>query len=160
VRQAKHALRQDKPVKELVCGLVIESLAYDAVTSAITSQEAAVAIFAHGEHALTGRYSGLAQDDLTRKWSMLDRRQVVGFFARNHRLAVEAMECEASRDHAAASAIWRQIFGKEFPQIVVPFQDRLPSLLRTGGGLTSTGYLTSSPAVVAAANPGRAWRSW
>ena len=158
VRQAKHALRQAPSVKKVVCGLVIESLAYDAVTSSITWQEAAEAIFARGAHVLAGAYRGLAQENLTDKWTPLERSLVVDFFVRNQQLAAEAIRYEADKDHAAASATWRKIFGEQFPVVSVSFRDKLPTLLRTGGGLTSTGHLTTSPSAPAATNPARPWR--
>jgi hypothetical protein len=157
VRMDKHAMRQNPAVKALVCGLIIESLAYDAVHGPLTPQKAIAATFAQGSRVLTGSYKGLAQDDLTAKWTAGERQQVVAFFQQNHRRAEEALKYEATGDTAAASSMWREILGQEFPQVEVTFTDRLSAAARLGGGLTSTGRLTTSPAAPAATNPGRPW---
>jgi hypothetical protein len=158
VRMDKHALRQNPAVKALVCGLIVESLAYDAVHGPLTPQMAIAATFAQGSRVPTGVYTGLAQEDVTAKWTPAERQQVVAFFQRNHRRAEEALMYETTGDTAAASSMWREILGQEFPQVEVAFTDRLSATTRLGGGLTSTGRLTTSPAAPAATNPGRPWR--
>lgn len=158
VRQSKHALRREPQVKELVCGLLVESLAYDAVAKALSPQKAAEAIFAEGAKVLRSPYSGLAQDDLTAKWTPEQRAQVVSFYADRHRLAVEALKLEAD-DPVAASLTWRQVFGPEFPEVQESLADRLARTNRLGGGVSSTGVLTTSTRVPAASRPARPWRN-
>jgi hypothetical protein len=158
VRQHKHALRQEPPVKALVCGLIMESLAYDVVTESVSPQKAAEAVFAHGARALHDPYQGLAQDDLARKWTPVERAVVVSYFSRMHELAREALRYEATGDPVAASGVWRQVFGDAFPIIQASFAPRLAQVVRQGGGFTSAGRLTTSAAAPAAANPARAWR--
>jgi hypothetical protein len=94
---AKHALRQSPPVKHLVIGLLSESVAFDVVCEALSPQKAMEAIFAQGTRVLTDADLGLAQEDLTAKWSDAERQQVVAFFQRNQRLAGEALRYEAPR---------------------------------------------------------------
>jgi hypothetical protein len=158
VRQSKHALRQVPAVKELVCGLLVESLAYDAVTKAMSPQKAAEAIFAAGAKVLGRPYSGLALDDLTAKWTPEQRAQVVAFYVERHRLAVEALKLEAD-DPVAASLTWAQVFGTEFPEVQEALAERVARTNRFGGGTTSTGVLTTSPRVPAATRPVRPWRT-
>lgn len=141
-----------------MCGLIVESLAYDAVCGPLTPQKAIAATFAQSSRVLTGVYTGLAQDDLTAKWTPAERQQVVAFFQRNHRRAEEALKYETTGDTAAASSVWREILGQEFPQGEVSFDKRLADVTRLGGGLTSGGRLTTSTAAPAATNPGRPWR--
>ena len=142
VRENKHALRQEPRVKSLVCGLVMESLAYDVVIESVSPQKAAEAVFAQGARALTGPYRGLAQDDLTRKWSDLDRSMVVSYFSRMHEFAREALRYEATGDPVAASTTWQQVYGTAFPIIEVSFASRLAQVVRQGGGLTTAGRST------------------
>lgn len=162
VRHSKHAVRQVPSVKALVCGLLMESLAFDVITSLVSPQKAAEAVFAHGARVLRAPYVGLAQDDFTAKWTMLDRSRVVAFFVKNQQLAQEALRYEASGDLVAASATWREIFGEEFPAISpstpVSFADQLAQVARLGGGVTSTGGITTSAGAPAATNPARPWR--
>jgi hypothetical protein len=150
---------QDPYIKKLVCGLIIESLAYDAVEKPLSPREAAVAIFARGVEVLDGAHFGLAQNDLTEKWSDLERRQVLDYFQRMLRLTRQAVACEEDGDHAAAAGLWRQVYGEEFPAIVVPFEEQLKRIAREGGTLTSTGHLTTSPRLPGSARPARPWRS-
>jgi hypothetical protein len=63
VRMAKHALRQSPPVKQLVIGLLSESVAFDVVCEALSPQKAMEAIFAQGTRVLTDADLGLAQED-------------------------------------------------------------------------------------------------
>lgn len=159
VRYGKHALRKEPDVKELVCGLIIESLAYDSIKRAVSPQDAAVAIFGRGVEVLGDPYFGLAQNDLTKKWSDVDRRRVLDYFQRMLKLSRQAVACEEADDHAAAAGLWRQVYGEEFPAISVPFQDQLGRIARQGGSVSSAGHLTTSPRVPGATRPARPWRS-
>lgn len=156
VRQAKHALDRDTDVKNLVCGLLVESLAYEAVTRRVAPQQAMVAIFTVAVDYLTGPYAGLAQDDLTRKWSGAERAQVLRFFEENRRKAVEAVRLENAGDPVAAVHVWRDVFGDLFPQPDVSFTERLKSIGLVGGAVTSDGVLTT---VAGNARPARPWRA-
>ncbi|WP_286968129.1 MULTISPECIES: nucleotidyltransferase domain-containing protein [Arsenicicoccus] len=156
VRQAKHSLDRDPKVKELVCGLLVESLAYEAVTKRMQPQDAMVAIFTAAVDKLSGPYAGLAQDDLTRKWSGADRAQVLRFFKEKLRKAVEAVRLESAGDPVAAVHIWRDVFGDLFPQTDVTFTERLKSIRQVGGAVTSSGLLTTA---AGNARPARPWRA-
>ncbi len=156
VRQAKHSLDRDADVKNLVCGLLVESLAYEAVTKKMASQQAFVAIFTVGVAKLTSPYTGLAQDDLTGKWSGAERAQVLRFFEENRRKAVEAVRLENAGDPVAAVQLWRDVFGDLFPQTVVGFTERLKTIGQVGGAVTPDGLLTT---VAGNARPSRPWRA-
>ena len=156
VRQAKHALDRDAEVKDLVCGLLVESVAYDAVTKKMAPQQALVAIFTVAADKLSGPYTGLAQDDLTRRWSKAERAQVVRFFEQNRRKAVEAVRLENAGDPAAAVHTWRDVFGDLFPQTDVSLAERLKTISQVGGAVTSDGLLTTA---AGNARPSRPWRA-
>lgn len=156
VRQAKHSLDRDAEVKDLVCGLLVESLAYEAMTKRMAPQEAMVAIFAVAADNLSRPYAGLAQDDLTRKWSGADRAQVLRFFEENRRKAVEAVRLENASDPVAALQVWREVFGDLFPTDVVSFAERLKTVGLVGGAVTPDGRLTTAPGN---ARPARPWRA-
>ena len=156
VRQAKHSLDRDPDVKALVCGLLVESLAYEAVTKKVAPQQAMVAIFGVAVDKLTGPYTGLAQDDLTRKWSGAERAQVLRCFAENRRKAVEAVRLENAGDPVAAVLAWRDVFGDLFPQVEVSFTERLKTISQVGGAVTSDGLLTTA---AGNARPARPWRA-
>ena len=144
VRQAKHALDRDAKVRKLVCGLLVESVAYEAVTKKLAPQQAMVAIFTVAVDKLSGRYTGLAQDDLTREWSGAERAQVLRFFEESRGKAVEAVRLEIAGDPVAAVHAWRDIFGDLFPQTVVSFAERLKTIGQVGGAVTSEGRLTTA----------------
>ena len=156
VRQAKHSLDRDAEVKDLVCGLLVESLAYEAATKKMAPQEAMVAIFTIAVEKLSGRFAGLAQDDLTGKWSGPDRAHVLRFFAENRRKAVEAVRLENAGDPVAAVHVWRDVFGGLFPQTDVSFAERLTTIGQVGGAVTSDGLLTTA---AGNARPSRPWRA-
>jgi len=118
IRMDKHALRQDPTVNELVCGLLVESLVYDAVREALNPQEALRATFAQGARVLAEPYMGLAQDDLTVKWGQDERHMVVAFFQRNLQRAEEALKYEATGDPAAASALWQEVFAQKLCSVL------------------------------------------
>ena len=156
VREAKHALDRDAHIKELVCGLLIESLAYDAVTKKVNPQQAMVAIFTAAVDSLVRPYSGLAQDDLTAKWSSADRADVLRFFEQNRRKAVEAVRLEDAGDSIEAVRIWREVFGDLFPTDTLSFAERLKTVGLIGGAVTPDGRLTTAPGN---ARPARPWRA-
>lgn len=156
VREAKHSLDRDVEVKKLVCGLLVESVAYDAVTKKMAPQQAMVAIFTVAVDKLSGPYAGLAQDDLTRKWSGAERAQVLRFFEENRRKAVEAVRLENAPDPVAALYLWRDVFGDLFPQGDVSFAERLKTIGQVGGAVTPDGVLTTA---AGNARPSRPWRA-
>lgn len=156
VRQTKHSLDLDEQVHQLVCGLLVESLAYESMTKKIAPQQAMVAIFTAGADKVTGPYSGLAEDDLTRKWSGHERVLVLRFFGQNRRRAVEAVRLENAGDSVAAVNVWREVFGELFPVPDVSFADRLKSVGLIGGAVTPDGRLTTD---AGNARPSRPWRA-
>lgn len=156
VRQAKHSLDLDQDVNDLVCGLLMESLAYDAVTSKMTPQQAMLGIFTAGAEKLHEPYAGLAQDDLTRKWTYPERTQVLRFFQQNQRRASEAIRLERASDSLGAVRVWREVFGDDFPVPDVSFAERLKTVSLVGGAVTPDGRLTTAPGN---ARPSRPWRA-
>ena len=104
-------------------------------------------------------YRGLAQKDLTEKWSDFDRSMVIDYFRRMRDLGRQANEREATGDHAAAVGLWRQVYGDAFPTASVSLEQSLTNVTRQGGGVSSAGNLTRSSAVPGAHGPGRPWRS-
>jgi hypothetical protein len=156
VRQAKHSLDRDAEVKGLVCGLLVESVAYEAVTKKMAPQQAMVAIFTVAVDKLAGPYAGLAQDDLTGKWSGAERAQVLRFFAENRRKAVEAVRLENAGDPVAAVHVWRDVFGDPFPLTDVSFAERLKTIGQVGGAVTADGLLTTA---AGNARPARPWKA-
>lgn len=156
VRQAKHSLDGNSDVERLVCGLLVESLAYEAVTKRMAPQHATVAILTVAGEKLTGPYAGLAQNDLTDKWSGTERAQVLRFFEINRGKALEAVCLENAGDAVAALKVWREVFGDLFPQTEVSFAERLKSVGLVGGAVTSEGRLTTATGNV---RPSRPWRA-
>lgn len=156
VRQAKHSLDLDQDVNELVCGLLVESLAYDAITKKATPQEAMLSIFTAGAQKLNEPYFGLAQDDLTRKWTFAERTPVLRFFELNRRRAAEAMRLERAGDTIGAVRVWHEVFGDLLPVPDVSFAERLKSVSLVGGAITPEGRLTTVPGNV---RPNRPWRA-
>lgn len=156
VREAKQSFDRDPAVKVLVCGLLVESLAYEAITTKMAPQEAMLRFFALGVAKLGGPYAGLAQEDLTRKWNSGDRALVLQFFTESHRLAGEALRLEQAKDAVAACGVWREVFGDAFPVPEVSFVERLRSVSVVGGSITPDGRLTTAPGNV---RPVRPWRA-
>jgi len=156
VRQAKHSLDLDQEVNELVCGLLVESLAFDAITKKLTPQEAMFSIFTAGGQKLNEPYSGLAQDDLTRKWTYGERTRVLRFFEQNRRRAAEAMRLERAGDTISALRVWDEVFGDLFPVPDVSFAERLKTVSLVGGAITPDGRLTTVPGNM---RPNRPWRA-
>lgn len=156
VREAKRSLDRNPEVKALVCGLLVESLGYEAITTRMAPQEAMLRFFAVGTEKLHGPSAGLAQEDLTRKWTSADRALVLQFFTESHRLAGEALRLERAKDAVAACGVWREVFGDAFPVPEVSFAERLRSVSVVGGSITPDGRLTTAPGNV---RPVRPWRA-
>lgn len=156
VRQAKHSLDLDQDVNRLVCGLLVESLAYDVITKKVTPQEAMLGIFTAGAQQLNEPYSGLAQDDLTATWTYAERTQVLRFFEQNRRRAAEAIRLERAGDTLGAIRVWHEVFGELFPVPDVSFAERLKTVSLIGGSVTPDGRLTTAPGN---ARPARPWRA-
>lgn len=156
VRQAKSSLDLDEDVSDLVCGLLVESLTYDAVSEKVAPQMAMLGIFEAGAERLGESYAGLAQDDLTTKWTDAQRVQVVRFFEQNRRKAQEAIRLEQAGDEVGAVDVWREVFGDVFPVPNISFAERLRTVSLGGGSITLDGRLTTVPGN---ARPHRPWRS-
>ena len=156
VRQAKHSLDLDQDVNKLVFGLLVESLAYDVITKKVTPQEAMLGIFTAGAQQLNEPYSGLAQDDLTAKWTYAERTQVLRFFEQNRRRAAEAIRLERAGDTVGAIRVWHEVFGELFPVPDVSFAERLKTVSLIGGSVTPEGRLSTALGNV---RPYRPWRA-
>jgi hypothetical protein len=115
-----------------------------------------VAIFTAATASLGGPYFGLAQDDLTARWSGADRADVLRFFEQNRRKAVEAVRLESAGDKVEAIRIWREVFGDLFPTEAYSFVERLKTVGQIGGSVTADGRLTTVPGN---ARPARPWRA-
>ena len=80
VRMSKSVLSGDKLVDGLVCGLLVESAAFDVVADHRTDQRAVASTLGRVAAATQAPYRGLGQKDLTKAWTDVERAQVVEFF--------------------------------------------------------------------------------
>ncbi|WP_248962018.1 nucleotidyltransferase domain-containing protein [Sphaerisporangium perillae] len=158
VRMGK-AFKSDKPQLHDLCGLVIESLCYAAITKKMPHATAMVTFFEHAATAVMGKVMDpTGVDDLAEKWTSSDRKVYSQVFATAAARGKEALGLASDGEHEAAIEIWHSVFGDPFPapSAQTPAQ-ALVAL--TAGSITSTGRAVTSRRGVQPNRPARSWRT-
>ncbi|MER7369080.1 nucleotidyltransferase [Nonomuraea wenchangensis] len=158
VRMGK-AFKSDKPELQGLCGLVIESLCYDAIIKRLAHASAMVAFFEHAADAVMGKVMDpTGVDDLAAEWTLSDRTTYSKAFATAAARGREALDLTADGEHEAAVEIWHSVFGDPFP---APSPQTAAQTLTglTAGSITSTGRSVSSRRGTQPNRPARSWRS-
>jgi hypothetical protein len=150
-------------------GIVFESLAYAAVLSQMSHQDAIARMLTHAADACIGPiYDPAHENDLTEKWTEQERRNIVRAFRMLSQRANEARALEADGQDEAAVSVWQSVFGSIpdekaavgmgiFPTAII----REPAEVMKSwavGSLTGDGRPTSSTAGRHHMPAGRAWR--
>lgn len=140
-------------------GIVIESVAYEAVKTSMTHQEALAAIVKAAADLLRGPLMDpTGEGDVTAKWSYAERQRAVEKLGELSQRAEEALSLEAGGDEHGAQDVWGSVLGEDFPK---PPARTPAEVLGTWhvGSTTSTGRPSSSDAGRHSPAPTRPWRS-
>lgn len=135
-----------------VCGLVGESLAFDAVTEQLDDPQALLRTFERGARLTSGTLTDpTGVDDLLAGWGYERRQATAAVFARAARQAREALRLAAAGDETGAIDLWGSLLGEQFPS--PPANADLSKVMRDWhtGGVTSTNRVTPSAAAAAVA---------
>lgn len=139
-----------------VCGLVAESLTYDAVLTRMPDPEALSATFRRGACLTSGSLTDpTGVDDLLAGWSWERKQAAASTFDRAATAATEALRLADQGDDAGAIDIWHHLLGAQFPAAPGIVDER--QIFKEWNGVTSTNRVT--PAAAAAQVQARTVRS-
>ncbi|WP_068923829.1 nucleotidyltransferase domain-containing protein [Planobispora rosea] len=158
VRMGK-AFKTSTPTLQELCGLVIESLCYAAITQKMAHATALVTFFEHAATAVMGQVMDpTGADDLAEKWTSSDRETYRQAFATAAAQGREALRLAADGEHEAAIEIWHAVFGDPFP-VPAPQTPAQALAALTAGSITSTGRAVTSRRGAQPNRPARSWRT-
>ena len=156
VREAKELTKHHDEL-EFVSGIVVESLAYAAITHHLPDQVAIALLLDHAKEAVKGPVLEPAgEDDVTAKWTYQQRQAAMRVYAQASKKAAEALAFERAGDTDAAIDVWHSLFGDSFP--AAPHrsvQNALTAL--AAGSLSTTGRPSTTQAGQQTSAPGRSW---
>lgn len=139
-----------------VCGLVAESLTFDAVTRRMVDGRALLAVFERSARLTSGTLTDpTGVDDLLGRWSWERRRVSAAVFDGAAKAAAEALRLEAAGDEQGAIDIWHRLLGTQFPAADGGVDEQ--QIFKTWKGVTSSNRVT--PAATAAQVLARTVRS-
>jgi hypothetical protein len=159
VREGKALKKNHEPELEFVTGIVVESLAYAAITRKMPDKLAIAGFLNHAAKAVRGPVLEPAgEDDVTVKWTAQERSTAERVFAQAAEQARIALALEQDGDVQGAIAAWHDLLGEDFPWA----EDR--SVAETmgawaAGSVATNGRPTASRAAKQQAAPGRSWSS-
>jgi hypothetical protein len=158
VRMGK-AFKSDKSELQDLCGLVIESLCYGAITKRMSHAAAMVAFLEHAASAVMGKVMDpTGVDDLAEEWTSSARTTYSEAFATAAARGREALSLAADGEHTAAIEIWHSVFGDPFPAPSPQTPAQALAAL-AAGSITSAGRAVSSRRGVQPNRPARSWRT-
>ncbi|MEV4202830.1 hypothetical protein [Micromonospora globbae] len=158
VRMGK-SFKTNQPTLEKLCGLVIESLWYAAITTKMSHATATVTALDYAAEAVMGNvYDPTGVDDLAKDWTPGERSRFSQTFSIAAKRGREAQRLAADGDHQAAIDIWHAVFGEPFPAPTAqPAAQALAAL--SAGSITSTGRAVTSQRGAQTNRPARSWRT-
>ncbi|MEV4273469.1 hypothetical protein ACIODS_17010 [Micromonospora chalcea] len=158
VRMGK-AFKSHQPALEKLCGLVIESLWYAAITKKMPHATAMVTAFENAASAVLGEVRDpTGADDLTKDWTPSERSTFSRTFALAAKRGQEALRLAADGEHQGAIEIWFALFGEPFPAPSAQTAAQTLSALKAGS-ITSTGRAVTSQRGAQTNRPARSWRT-
>ena len=158
VRELKALVKNHEDQLGFIKGIVVESLAYAAITKEKADKHAIAAALSHAQTAVRGPILEPAgDDDVTVKWTASDRTTAGLMFADFAARADEAIELEAHGDIEAAKDVWHSLFGDAFPPASARAPETVLATWNSPGTRTSTGRPSLSQGGREASTPGRAW---
>jgi hypothetical protein len=158
VRMGK-AFKANQPILAKLCGLVIESLWYAAITRKTPHPKAMIIALENAATAVLGPVlDPTGVDNLAAEWTPGERHAYSAAFATAARRGREALALSADGEHQAAMEIWHGLFGEPFPQPEPQMAAQALSAL-SGGSITSTGRAVTSQRGAQTNRPARSWRT-
>lgn len=158
VRMGK-ALKSNQPALEKLCGLVIESLWYEAITKKMPYPIATVTALTHAATTVLGEVRDpTGVDDLAKDWTPGERHTFSQTFAIAAKQGREALRLAVDNEHRGAIEIWFELFGEPFTGPPAQTAAQALSALRAGS-ITSTGRAVTSQRGAQTNRPARSWRT-
>jgi Second Messenger Oligonucleotide or Dinucleotide Synthetase domain len=158
VRMGK-SFKSNEPTLGKLCGLVIESLWYQAIMKKMPHSTAMVTALDHAAVAVMGDVHDPTEvDNLAEDWTQSERFQYSQTFRIAAKRGREALRLAADGDHQAAIEIWKTVFGEPFPDASAQSAAQALSAL-TGGSITSAGRAVTSARGAQTNRPARSWRT-
>jgi len=158
VRMVKE-FKAQHPEFEGLCGLAVESLAFGAVRVQMSHARAVAATLRYAAQAVLGAMlDPTGVDDLSTKWSDMQRQTYSTVFGRGADRAEEALRLEGDARFTAALDVWASLLGEDFPSAAVQSEAEAIAGL-VAGSVTSAGRATTSRYGVERSRPTRSWRS-
>ncbi len=156
---AKHNGLRELSNGKAVCGLLIETFAYEAIDRCLNHDVALAKTLAKAPTtAASAVYDPSGENDLTDDWSFETRAEVIGILKQLSKRATEAMEAQRDGNESLALQIWSNICGDEFPEVTLTEVAALDALWQ-GGGVTRRGRITTDrQQATVTARPTRSWR--
>jgi hypothetical protein len=161
VHQARmfKSFKAGHPVLGEHCGLLFETILYEAVTRRMSHARALATALTHGASALRGPvFDPTHENDLTADWTAEQRSATVDAFTAAAKMAAEALALASAGDEPAAVAEWHELLGDPFPSAPSRSVESVLCDLN-GGSITTSGYASHSAAGRQRARPARSWRS-
>jgi hypothetical protein len=161
VHQARmgKSYKSNQPALEKLCGLVIESLWYVAITVRMSHPIATVSAFEHAAAAVLGEVlDPTGVEDLAKEWSPAERLLLSHTFEIAAKRGREALRLADDGEHQAAIEIWFEVFGEPFPAPSTQSAAQALGAL-TAGSVTSAGRAVTSMHGAQVNRPGRSWRT-
>lgn len=159
VRELKAMVKNESDL-EFVKGIVVESLAYAALTGKLLDKHAMHLVIRHAATAvLKPVIEPAGEDDVTAKWSQAERHVAAGVFRDSANRARVALDLEREGDVTGAIDAWHALMGDGFPAA----PDRSPAQVMeawAGGTMTRDGRPSSTHAAPQQMRPGRGWSPW
>jgi hypothetical protein len=158
VRMGK-AFKAHQPMLEKLCGLVIESLWYAAITNKMPHPAATVTALERAASTVLGEVRDpTGVDDLAKDWNPSERYVFSQTFAGAAKRGREALRLAADGEQQAAIEIWFALFGEPFPEPAPQTAAAALSAL-SAGSITSTGRAVTSQRGAQTNRPARSWRT-
>lgn len=155
---SKHNGLSDLGNGKAVCGLLIETLAYEAIDRSLKHDVAMAKVFAKAPTIVAGAvFDPSGENDLTDDWSIETRAEVIEILEHVSKRTSEAMAAQRDGNEPLALQIWADICGDKFPKAALTEEQAFDALWQ-GGGVTATGRITTDPRQAKAT--ARSTRSW
>jgi hypothetical protein len=155
---AKHNGLSDLSNGKAVCGLLIETLAYETIDRSLNHDVAIAKMVAKAPTIAAGAvFDPSGENDLTEDWSIETRAEVIEILEHLSKRTCEAVAAHRDGNESLALQLWSDICGDKFPTATLNEEEALDALWQDGG-VTATGRITTDPQQVkVTARPTRSW---
>jgi hypothetical protein len=160
VRELKACLKHHEHLLDFVKGSVGESLAHLVINRRLDDKHAMATVLRFAATAvLSPVIEPGGDDDVTAKWSPVQRNLAASVFSQLAAQAEEALRLEEAGDVTSALGNWRAILGDDFPAPPRRSETAVMSTWGAAGSVSSAGFPSRSSAAEQQHGATRAWSS-